>query len=251
MNRTQAGIGITAAAAVLACIAVAIGAPVAVTTILGVVLFAAPGYLLSQLLLGFNIVGLERVAVATGLAFCVPTLGGLLLHVAGLPLHRASWLGLLAGVTLVCDVVLFVRSRSDESVYFRRQGQAWRLPPRHAAAFGASLVIAICAVGLARAGAAAQHYPSYTQLWLVRPNKNSPIVNLGVGNHEGKTMRYRLILSRNGQAATTWNLILTNGQTWQRSPRYPSRYTISVNLFRLPHVFQPYRHVVLDGDGTS
>src|ERR1019366_5018786 len=111
MNRSQADLGITAAVAAFACAAAAVGAPVAVMTVLGIVLFAAPGYLSGQLLLGSHSSVLERLAVATGLAFCVPILGGLLLYAAGLPLHRAAWFGLLAGVTLVCDVVLFLRRR--------------------------------------------------------------------------------------------------------------------------------------------
>ena len=106
MNRSQADLGITVAVAVLACAAAAVGAPVAVMIVLGIVLFAAPGYLLGQLLLGPNSIGLERVAVSTGLAFIVPIFGGLLLYVAGVPLHRAAWLGLLAGVTLVGEMIL-------------------------------------------------------------------------------------------------------------------------------------------------
>jgi hypothetical protein len=250
MNRGQADLGITATVAVLACTAAAVGAPVAVMTVLGIVLFAAPGYLLGQLLLGPNSTGLERVAVSTGLAFFVPILGGLLLYVAGVPLHRAAWLGLLAGVTLVGDVALFLRRRGGRSVSFGQQRKGWHLPPWHTVAFGAAVVIAVSAVALARVGVAMQHYPSYTQLWLVRPNENSPILNLGVGNHEGRTMRYRLVLARNGHTAAVWNLILANGQAWHRSPQYPDRYTVSVNLFRLPNVTHPYRHVALDGNGT-
>ena len=53
--------------AILACVAAALGAPVAGDSGARVALFAAPGYLLSELLLGSHITGLERVAVATGL----------------------------------------------------------------------------------------------------------------------------------------------------------------------------------------
>ena len=114
MARSQADVAVTAAVAVLACGAAASGAPTAVMIVLGIALFAAPGYLLSQLLLSSRVAGLERVAVATGLALCVPILGGVLLNAAGVPLHRPAWLGLLAGLTLVCDVALFLRRRSAE-----------------------------------------------------------------------------------------------------------------------------------------
>jgi uncharacterized membrane protein len=236
---------------VLVCAAAAVGAPVGVTAVLGVALFVASGYLLSELLLGSHLMGIERVAVGTGLAFCVPILGGLLMDASGVPLRRTAWLGLFAGVVLVSDVILFLRrcAGSQASAGIRRQ--SWRLPPRQAAAFGVAAMIAICAVGLARVGAAVQQYPGYTQLWLVRPNKAVPTVNLGVVNHEGRTVRYRLVLARSGHSAAAWNLVLANGQAWRRSERYPGRYAISVNLFRLPNVSQPYRQVALNRDETQ
>lgn len=251
MSLRRVDLAITAAVAILSCAAAVVNAPVAVMTIFGIALFAAPGYLLAELLLSSRIAGLERVAVAIGLAFCVPILGGLLLNVAGIPLHRAAWLGLLAGMTLFGDVAVFLRRRGAGAADFGRKREGRLISPWHAAGFLAAVVIALCAVGIARVGVAVQHNPSYTQLWLVRPNQNAPTVNLGVGNHEGRTMRYRLVLARDGHPAAVWNLILANGQIWHRSPQYPNRYTISVNLFRLPDVSRPYRYVVLDGHGTS
>ena len=152
MSRSQADLGITAAVAVFACAAVAVAAPVPVTAVLGIALFASIGYLTSQLLLGSNVTGLERVAVATGLAFSVPILGGLLLYVARVPLHRASWLALLVGVTLVGDVALFLRRRGRSAPLGREE--KWHPPIRHVVVFGAAVVIAAGAVGLARAGSA-------------------------------------------------------------------------------------------------
>ena len=251
MRRSQADLWITAAVAVVACAAAAADAPVAVMTVLGLVLFVAPGYLLGQLLLGSYIVGLERVAVAAGLMFCVPILGGLLLYAAGLPLHRAAWLSLLAGVTLVCDVALFVRRRSGRSPSPLGQQKGWRLPLRQMAAFAAAVVIAVCGVGLARAGVAKQHYPGYTQLWLDRPNESAATVNLGVRNYEGETMRYRV--STCGPRPHC-RYLESHPCQWPGlafSPRYPVRHKISVNLFRLPDVTQAYRHVALDDNPTS
>ena len=89
---SQADIAVTAAVAALACGAAAAGAPGAVTVVLGVALFAMPGYLLAQLLLGPATAGLERALVAVGLAFIVPIVAGLVLYTAGVPLRRASWL---------------------------------------------------------------------------------------------------------------------------------------------------------------
>lgn len=247
MSRSQADLGITAAVAVFACAAAAVGAPVAVTAVLGIALFASVGYLTSQLLLGSHVTGLERMAVATGLAFSIPILGGLLLYVAGVPLHRASWLALLVGVTLVGDVALFLRRRGRSAPLGREE--KWHPPIRHVVVFGAAVVIAVGAVGLARAGSAMQHYPGFTQLWLAHPKNNAPTANLGVGNYEGRTMRYRLVLLHNGHPVATWNLTLANGQAWRQSPAFTGRYTIAVNLYKLPDLTQPYRHVTIDSDG--
>jgi uncharacterized membrane protein len=211
------------------------------------VLFAAPGYLLGQVLLGPYIAGLERLAVAVGLAFCVPILGGLLLYVARVPLHRAGWLALLAGVTLICDAVLFLRRRGAPPAAV---DQGWRVPRRRAAAYAAAVVLVICALGIARAGAAMQHYPGYTQLWLDRPNSDAQTVDLGVGNYEGATVHYRLLLTDNGQTLIR-NLTLVDGQVWRISPQYSGRYAISVELFRLPDLATPYRTVALAATGTT
>ena len=94
MGRSQADVAATALVAVLACGAAASGAPPAAMIVLGIMLLAAPGYLLGQLLVGSRIAGLERVVVMTGLALAVPVLGGLLLYAARVPLHRPGWLGL-------------------------------------------------------------------------------------------------------------------------------------------------------------
>jgi Protein of unknown function (DUF1616) len=251
VSRSQAEILVTAVAAVAACAAAVLNAPVAVMAVLGITLFAAPGYLLCRLLFGSHIVGLERMAVAAGLVFCVPILGGLLLDAAGVPLQRGSWLGLIAGMTLVCDVVLLTRRRANAVASPAQQGDRRRLPFRHVLAFGLAAIIAVCGVTLARVGVALQHYPGYTQLSLVRPDKNAPTIDLSVGNHEGKTVRYRVVLERNNHRAAIWNLSLTNGQTWHRSSTFPNRYTISVNLFRLPEVSKPYRYVALYGHGIQ
>jgi len=64
MRPREADLAITALVAVMTCAAAAVGAPVAVMTVLGVLLFAAPGYLLGQLLIGSDGSGLERVAAA-------------------------------------------------------------------------------------------------------------------------------------------------------------------------------------------
>ena len=252
MSRSQADLGITAAVAVSTCAAAAVGAPVAIMTVLGIVLFAAPGYLLGQLLLGSHVAGLERLAVITGLVFCVPILGGLLLYAARVPLHRTAWLGLFAGVTLACDLVLFVRHllrrRGGAAAPSNKQREQRRLPTWNVAAFGAAVVIAVCAIWLAHAEAVNQHYPGFTQLWLVHRDRNARAMSLGVANHEGRTTRYKLVLFHSNRVAAIWNLDLPNGRAWQRATQFTGRYTITAKLYRLPDVASVYRYVSISGN---
>jgi hypothetical protein len=248
MRRSQADLGVIAAIAVLAYVAASAGAPTAATAVLGLALLGAPGYLLGQLLLGPGSAGLEHVVVVTGLALAVPILGGLLLFVTGVPLHRAAWLGLLAGVTLASDVVLALRRRRGRTEPASWQ-LAWRrLPPRHAAAFGAAALAAGCGLGLARISAADQHYPGFTQLWLSPGAGGNRAANLGVSNQQGNTTRYRLVLLRHGSVSATWALTLADGQTWRRTIWYPNRRAIAADLYRLPNLSRPYRHVAIASD---
>jgi hypothetical protein len=265
MGRSQADVAATALVAVLACVAAAVGAPAAAMTVLGIALFAAPGYLLGQLLLGSLTAGLERVAVMTGLALAVPILGGLLLYAAGVPLHRPGWLGLLAGVTLAADTALFARRRAAGAgratrvqtlpsgpAAPRRPGPGRRASRWHVAAFAAAVLIAAAAVGLATVGAARQPQPGFTQLWLSPQHQSAHTLSLGVTNDQGRTMSYRLVLQRGGRVIGTWNLTLGEGGTWQRPVPFTGNQTLAAGLYRLPDLAHPYRHVsVGPGSGAA
>jgi hypothetical protein len=245
MGRSQADVAATALVAALACAAAAVGAPAAAMTVLGIALFAAPGYLLGQLLLRSRIAGLERMVVSTGLALGVPVLGGLLLYVAGVPLHRPGWLGLLAGVTLVGDVALFLRRRACGSGGMAPFGwrPPWRAPRWHVGAFAVAILVAACAVGVARIGVTVQPQPGYTRLWLSPQRQGEDTVSLGVSNDQGVTTSYQLVLRRNGHVSATWNITLADRGTWQRSAPVTGRGTLIADLYRLPDLTHPYRFV--------
>ena len=247
MRGSQADIAVTATVAALACGTAAASPPAAVTMVLGLALIAMPGYLLAQLLLGPSAAGLERVVMAVGLALIVPIVGGLALYTAGVPLHRASWLAVLGGVTLSFDLLLWLRRRAGRAAPFRWQLR-WRLPAWQVAVFGAAVVIAACGVGLARVGAAVQPQPRFTQLWLSARDVSAGAIKIGATNDEGKTVSYRLVLLRNGHANAAWSVTLANGQTWQVAVPFNGKGNLTVNLYRLPDVTTPYRHVDTNGD---
>jgi hypothetical protein len=243
MGRNQADVAVTAVVAVLSIGAAAAGAPVAVMTVLGLALFAAPGYLLSQLLIGSRTSGLEQVCVAVGLALAVPVLGGLLLYAVGVPLHRPGWLGLLAGVTLAADAALFARRRAGRAAPVSWPRQWWRIPPGRLAIFAAAVLVAAAAVTLARIGVSDQPQPGFTQLWLSPAPQKPDTLILGISNNQGSTTSYRLVLLRNSQVSATWNLTLAKGQTWQRSVPVTGTYTLTADLYRPPDLTHPYRYV--------
>lgn len=267
MGRSQADVAATALVAVLACGAAATGAPAAAMIVLGIMVMAAPGYLLGQLLVGSRTAGLERVVVMAGLALAVPVLGGLLLYVAGVPLHRPGWLGLLAGVTLAADAALFARRRAAAAGRADRPAAqvrtvppglaapgepyaapgeprpTWRASCWHVAIFAVAVLIAAGAVGLAAVGAARQPQPGFTQLWLSPQRADARTLSLGVTNDEGRTTSYRLVLQRGSRVIGTWNLTLGEGRTWQRPVPFTGKQTVAAGLYRLPDRTHPYRYV--------
>jgi hypothetical protein len=264
VRRRPADLAIAAAVAAAACLLALTGAPAALTAVTGIALLAAPGYLLGELLLGPAAAPLDRFLVAASLALSVPVLGGLVLYSAGVPLRKPAWLALLAGVTLAADLALFLRRRrglprspaggpqprAGDRGLAARPRLGWPLHRGPAIALAAALLIAGGGLALARLGAARQQYPGFTQLWLVQRNPQAATANLGVGNHEGGTSRYLVVLLRNGRRVSRWTFSLRNGQDWHLSPRVPAGAALRVNLFRLPDVSRPYRHVTLAGRGT-
>ena len=217
MRPRQADIALTAAVAVAYSGSAVLGAPAAVMITLGLALAVSPGYVWAEVILSPRVVGLERVAVAAGLSLGLLVLGGVAISMARIPLHRAAWAGLLAGATLVGDALLLDLRRTGRRPPPSRHPGTPRLSTRHAVAFGAATVIAAGAVGLSVASAARQHYPGFTQLWLAKRVQDPGTATLGVGNHQGSTTRYRLVLLRQGHLSVTWNLTLSDSQTWQRT----------------------------------
>jgi hypothetical protein len=250
MRRRNAEIGATATAAVFSFSATVLNAPVAVTAVLGMALFISVGYVWVIVLFGPNVANLERLAVATGLALSIPVLGGLALQAVGISLQRIVWTCLFAGVTLVGDTVLFVRQRKPYPADASRQSTRRARTGWHGLIFGTAIVIAAGAVALASYSATIQHYPGFTQLWLFAREK-SALASLGVRNRQGGVEHYRLILLRRGRPSDTWNITLTNGQTWQRVIRISGTSVTAANLYLLPDLTHTYRHVSTAPSETS
>jgi hypothetical protein len=111
----------------------------------------------------------------------------------------------------------------------------------HVVTYGLALVITGGAIWLAVIGAASQKYPGFTEFWLTSRGHSATVFNLGVSNQEGKTEKYRLVLVGAKHKTTTWELTLATGETWQRAVEVIG--TTDANLYLLPDLSRPYRHV--------
>jgi hypothetical protein len=243
MNRKNLDLVIAGGIAALGCVAAALHAPTALTIVLGAGLIAVPGYLWSEVLLKRGGPVFERVMIGTGIALMLPIFGGLGMYAVGISLYRTAWLGLLAGGTVVGIVVLaIVRRNSEPPAPGTRSKIKINLPVRHALIYGAAAVFAVATIFIAVISSDNQSQPGYTQLWMA-PVKNEAVASLGVNNQQGGTVVYRLQLLKKGKISATWNLTLTNGQTWQRDIPYTSKYSLAAKLYRLPNLSDPYRTV--------
>jgi hypothetical protein len=243
MARNNVDIAVAGGIAVLGCATIVVHFPAPVMVIIGVGLFGAPGYVWSEVLLSHRVTPFERILVAISLALMVPIFGGLALYAAGILLHRTSWVGLLTAATSVGAAALAFQRRGTESPAAPEHPKSRSLPVPHVLAFGAAALIAMGAVTVAVLGAEAQKYPGYTQLWL-SPLKSEPLrASLGVTNQQGSRLEYRVVLLQNGRVSASWNITLVNGQTWQRTVPFTTKYLITADLFRLPNLSRPYREV--------
>lgn len=242
MRRKSADIAVAVAVAILGAATLRVHMPGPVIVILGLGLFAAVGYVWSEVLLSPTAPAFERAMVAAGLALLAPIFGGIAVYAAKVPLHRAAWVALLAALIIVGVVVLGIqRLWGAKPAAPPQPGRD--LPVRHVFAFGMAVVIATAAVALSVRSAETQKYPGYTQLWM-SPVVNNPLrANLGVTNQEGGTLEYRLVLLAQGKVSDTWNVILANGGTWRRTIPYTTKSSLTADLYRLPNLTQPYRHV--------
>jgi hypothetical protein len=200
-------------------------------------LLASLGYVWMEVILQGRATTLELVSVAVGLVLAVPVLGGIVLYEAHVSLNRVAWSCLLSGLTLVGDAVLVFRSSPPR----RRAKSRTHVSPWQVSACGLAALIAGSAIWVARAGATNQHYPGFTQLWLVNKSHSTSIDNLGVSNHEGRTEQYRLVLLRKGHVSAKFEFTIAAGQTWQQNVQINA--STRANLYLLPDMSRPYRYV--------
>ncbi|WP_374967946.1 DUF1616 domain-containing protein [Terrabacter sp. BE26] len=239
------------AAATLAIAAVAAilsGAPVAVSSVLGTPLvLGAPGYVWTDVLFGSSLKPMMRAALSVALSLAITALGGIVLHVSGVRLDRSSWLALMAGTTLVgAALAATLRARTTETPQVPSRGQTPRprVSRKQGVAFGLAAVIGVTAVGIAVHSARAQVQPPFTQLSLSQ--RGAPgTAQIDLGNHEGGTQHYRVVVQADGVPSRVWTVPLADGARWQRSVSTRPGQRLVVTVYRAGTSGPPYRSVAL------
>lgn len=227
----------------------------------------------------------EQAAMTIGLSISLAIVAGLILNVLPWGLTESTWGWLLGGLTLAACAVAWQRvqarigaTKSDldsrrsaapegpapaSSAPARAAGaspvpasasnsaSAATVARRRAAVPGLQVAMLVAAAGLvlaalgvARLGVAVQPQAPFTQLWLL-PGPTGTSVQIGVTNHEGSSLGYRLVVLEDGQQIAQWSPVdLADGVTWQVDYTLPSAgavlHTVDVQLFR-PTDASPYR----------
>jgi hypothetical protein len=210
-----------------------------------------PGYALSASAFPRRALGAaERTVLTFGLSLAVLALGGLVLNWAPSGLQARPWALLLAAVTLGTSAGALRRRMRQRRAATGPRGT--RLSVRQALTMALAALVAAAAVGVARAGAAQQATPGFTQLWILPvDDANDDAVRLGIGSMEAMRMAYGLRAEAGSYVVHEWSPIeLEPGQRWETLARLPRRRPGVVEpmeavLYRLdaPHVV--YRRVVL------
>ena len=231
----------------------------------------------------------ERAALTLGISLSVAVLGGLVLDALPSGLETQTWLFLLGGVTVTASVIalwrrtrhaaamrilephpiaLTLSSSSREETAAPRpprlgpnretavylvgviQRVLRRVPYRPILISGLAFAVFMTGIVIAVNGAIAQQTSvAVTQLWML-PDKNAPTtLRLGIHTEAAQPMEYRLALSINGVAYSSWDpIFLTSTDTWEVSVTTPAPAPgnveqVEADLYRADHPDTILRHV--------
>jgi hypothetical protein len=162
----------------------------------------------------------DRLMWAVGLALAVAVFAGLVLNlVTGLT--RLSWAVALAIVLVACACAGLVirRRRADGAAHAPVLRRGFHLSPVTGGFLLLAAVLAGGSVWLANASTGWQHSPGFAQLWLVPAGGTT--ATLGVRDSYPGSQTLHLVLRGGGQTLGTWDLALSDGETWQKTVTEP------------------------------
>jgi uncharacterized membrane protein len=173
-----------------------------------------PGYLLAAVIfVPGAITRVERVAFVCAFTVSFWAIGGLIVQLA-FGLDRGIWLGMpIALATVAIPVAQARRTGRPRPRPWRPRLDLGRLAP-----IPVALAIAAIAIALASSSADSQLARSrFSSVWIVRSGTTAVSgVAVGVENHEGDSVRYRLRVSQAGRIVSQSTFPLDDGETWER-----------------------------------
>ncbi len=224
-----------------------VSGPIRTVALLPLVLIL-PGYALAAALFRPGEISRElRLVLSVAFSLGVTALGGLVVQLV-LKLDRPVWATLLACLTVLAAVVALDRRDAMPADSGRTE---LRLPRVGLASVVAMLVatgIAGGAIAVATRGVHRQQNESrFSSLSLVPqgPSGTAPPVSVGVSNHEGRTVAYRLIVKRGTRTIRRWRFRLGVNQDWQAELTASAISGAGPVIARLDRGGRPYHRVAL------
>jgi uncharacterized membrane protein len=193
--------------------------------VLLVLVLALPGYALAAAFFQpGSIPAAERTVYVVALSIAVTGLGGLLVQVL-FDLDRGVWVALLLTATVTSA---WIARRRRELLPFESSSPRYE-PPGVSPLAIVAMVLAVgiaagafsIAVNSTRDSRAAAHF---AELWLLpEPGGEGTerTVSIGVRNHEGRAVSFRLQATRGTEILATRMIRLDRGESWQTSLRAP------------------------------
>lgn len=201
-----------------------------------ILVFVLPGYALVNLLFPENHLELaESIALTLGLSLATAALGGLILNWLPWKLETHSWTVLLGSITFFACVVALLRQQHPGA----RPPAFVKVKLSFSLNDGLFFLMAgigvVIAFTLANKGEVTQNNADFTQLWILPDDVADSTVEVGINNHEGEMIQYRLLFKVNGEVEKEIPMIeLKSGETWVNSFPLPEYiYSVTAELYRL------------------
>jgi hypothetical protein len=171
---------------------------------------------------------LARFVMGLGTSMAIAALSGLFLNAFPAGMTSATWTAFLFTITVVCCVILVLRSWGRNAATLTpERPPVVRTPLRgrrlsvSILLFAVSLSILIVAFGVATQAFYGQPRPGFAQLWIL-PGSDPSSVALGVRNDEGRPIEGTVTLTRDGQVEAQWpSISLNDGDVWQAAVEVP------------------------------